>query len=324
MEAQRFPKDYDGIIAGAPVYDWVGEMTEQAWNARALEDTPAGALSKEKLQLLHHAVVSACGGVDGLIEDPRRCSFDSTSLRCRTGNQDSCLSDAEIAAVQKMYAGPKTSAGISIYPGLSRGGEDGWHRLWSNPQRLGGSWLGFFRSMIFQNSSWELSKMDFDHDPALAQQKMGQTLNANDADLSGFAKRGGKLIVYHGWADDMVPSQTSVAYYEAVAGKLGLQRVAGFYRLFMIPGMWHCSSGPDVLFRSEGTTAIPVEPDRDMLAALEQWVEHNRAPERFETSLLDKDGKVERTHLICAYPNLAKYRGVGDIQNAQNWKCSTK
>lgn len=324
VEAQRFPQDYDGIIAGAPVYNWVGEMTEQAWNVRALEQTPAGALSKEKLQLLHKAVVNACGAADGLIEDPRQCSFDPVALTCRTGDNDSCLSDAEIAAVRKMYAGPKTSAGVQIYPGLSRGGEGGWQRLWSNPQRLGGSWLGFYRSMVFENRSWDLSMLDFDRDPALAQQKLGQVLNPNSADLSGFAKRGRKLIVYHGWADDMVPSQTSVEYYEAVKAKLGAQRIAGFYRLFMIPGMWHCSGGPDVLFHSEEASAVPLAPDRDMLTALEQWVEHGRAPESFETSLLTRDGKVERTHLICAYPKVAKYRGSGDIHDTHNWTCSTR
>lgn len=192
MEAQRFPQDYDGVIAGAPVYDWAGEMTEQAWNARALEQTPTGALSKQKLQLLHKAVVSGCGAADGLIEDPRQCSFDPISLRCRAGDQNSCLSDAEIAAVQKMYAGPKTLAGVQIYPGLSRGGEGGWDRLWSNPQKLGGSWLGFYRSMVFQDLSWDLSTMDFDRHPALAQQKVGQVLNPNSTNLSSFAKRGGK------------------------------------------------------------------------------------------------------------------------------------
>jgi tannase/feruloyl esterase len=187
MEAQRFPQDYDGIIAGAPVYDWVGEMTEQAWNAHALEQTRAGALSKEKLQLLHRAVVRACGGVDALIADPRRCSFDPAALRCHTGDQDSCLSDAEVTAVQKMYAGPKTSLGVQLYPGLARGGESGWYRLWSNPQRLGGSWLDFYRSMVFQNPSWDLSMMDFDRDPALVQQKVGQVLNPSSADLSASA-----------------------------------------------------------------------------------------------------------------------------------------
>lgn len=322
MEAQRFPEDYDGIIAGAPVYDWVGEMTEQAWNVRALQQTPARALPTEKLQLLHQAVVKACGGPDGLVEDPRKCSFDPATLKCNAPTQSSCLTDGEVTAVLQMYAGPKTRAGDRIYPGLSRGSESGWDRLWSNPKELGGSWLGFYRFMVYQNPSWDVSMLDFDRDASVAEQKVGQALNPTNPDLSGFAKRGGKIIIYHGWADDMVPSQVSTDYYDSVNSKLGPKQLEAFYRLFMIPGMWHCSSGPDVLFRSEDAVAVPLEPERDMLTALEQWVEHDRAPNHFVASRLSKDGTIERTHLLCAYPKFAKYRGEGDVMRAESFACS--
>jgi feruloyl esterase len=322
MEAQRFPEDYDGIIAGAPVYNWVGEMTEQAWNVRALQQTPAGALPAEKLQLLYRGVVKACGGPDGLVEDPRKCSFDPSALKCDTPAQSSCLTDSEVTAVRQMYAGPKTPAGAPIYPGLSRGSESGWDRFWSDPKKLGGSWLEFYRFMVFQNPSWDLPMLDFDRDPSVAEQRVGQMLNPTNPDLSGFAKRGGKIIVYHGWADDMVPSQVSIDYYDSVKSKLGSKRLQEFYRLFMVPGMWHCSRGPDVLFRSEDALAIPLEPERDMLTALEQWVEHNRAPNSFVTSRLSKDGTIERTHLLCAYPKFARYRGEGDVMRAESFACS--
>ena len=321
MEAQRFPEDYDGIIAGAPVYDWVGEMTEQAWNVRALQQTPAGALSAEKLQLLHRAVIKACGGPDGLVEDPHKCSFDPATLKCDSPAQSSCLSDGEVTAVRQMYAGPKTPAGVRVYPGLSRGSESGWDRLWSDPKKLGGSWLEFYRFMIFQNPSWDLTMLDFDRDPSVAEQKVGQMLNPMSSDLSGFAKRGGKIIIYHGWADDMVPSQVSIDYYDSVNSKLGPKQLEEFYRLFMVPGMWHCSSGPDVLLRSEDAMAIPLEPERDMLTALEQWVERNHAPNSFVASRLNKDGTIERTQLLCPYPSVATFGGTGDPMLAQNWQC---
>jgi len=201
--------------------------------------------------------------------------------------------------VRQMYAGLKTPAGVPIYPGLSRGSESGWDRLWSDPKKLGGSWLEFYRFMVFQNPSWDLSMLDFDRDPSVAEQKVGQVLNPTNPDLSGFAKRGGKIIIYHGWADDMVPSQVSTDYYDSVNSKLGPKQLEEFYRLFMVPGMWHCS-GPDVLFRSEDAVAIPLEQERDMLTALEQWVEQNRAPNSFVASRLNKDGTIERTHLLCA------------------------
>jgi feruloyl esterase len=324
MEAQRFPEDYDGIVAGAPVYNWTGEMTGQVWNVRALQRTPAGALPVQKLQLLYESVAKSCAGADGLIDDPRQCLFDPSALRCTAANDASCLTDGEVEAVRQMYGGPKTSAGVQIYPGLSRGGESGWDVLWSKPSQLGGSGLGFYRFMVFQNPSWDLSIMDFERDPALAKQKFGDILDPDNPDLSGFAKRGGKIIVYHGWADHMVPSQVSIDYYDSMTSKLGPNRVNEFYRLFMVPGMWHCGGGPgaDVLFRSEEATAVPLDPDRDMLTALEQWVEHGRAPSRFIASRLSKDGTVERTRLVCPYPAVAKYRGEGDVTRAENFACS--
>jgi feruloyl esterase len=326
MEAQRFPEDYDGVVAGSPVYSWTGEMAGQAWNVRALQQTTTGALPVQKLQLLQQSVTKACGGADGLVDDPRRCSFNPAALRCTAPSENSCLTDSEIEAVRRMYGGPKTSAGVQIYPGFSPGGESRWERLWADPKKLGGSWLGFYRFMVFHDPAWELSKMDFDRDPSLAKQKLGNVLDPDSSDLKGFADRGGKIIVYHGWADDMVPSQVSTDYYSSVTAKLGPERVKSFYRLFMIPGMSHCGGGPgaNVLFHTDEAAAVSLDPNRDMLTALEQWVEQGRAPVSFVASRLDKDGAVERTRLICAYPNNAKYRGSGDVNHAENWTCSTK
>jgi feruloyl esterase len=323
MEAQHFPEDYDGIVAGSPDYSLTGEMAGQAWNVRALQQTTTGALPVQKLQLLQQSVTKACGGPDGLVDDPRQCLFDPAALRCTDHSENSCLTDSEIEAVRRMYGGPKTSAGAQIYPGLSPGGESRWERLWSDPKKLGGSWQGFYRFMVFQDPAWELSTMDFDRDPGLAKQKLGNIL---DPDLARFADRGGKIIVYHGWADDMVPSQVSTEYYASVTAKLGSARVKGFYRLFMVPGMSHCGGGPGagVLFRSEEAIAVPLEPDRDMLTALEKWVEQGRPPSSFVASRLDKSGAIERTRLVCAYPGVAKYRGTGDVNRAENWECPTK
>jgi feruloyl esterase len=324
MEAERFPADYDGIVAGAPVYSWTNEMTGQVWNLRALQQTPAGALPVAKLQLLYDSVAKTCAGADGLIDDPRHCSFDPSVLQCTATNEGSCLTNGEVEAVRTMYQGPRTPAGKQIYPGLSRGGEIGWDRLWSNPGQLGGSGLGFYRFVVFQNPSWDLATMDFARDSALAKQEFGKILDPDNPDLSGFAKSGGKMIVYHGWADDMVPSQVSIDYYDSVTSRMGATRINGFYRLFMVPGMLHCGGGPgaDVLFRSEAATAVPLAPDRDMLTALEQWVEHGRAPSSFVASRLDKDGTIQRTRLLCPSPATAKYRGAGDVMGAENYACS--
>jgi len=180
-----------------------------------------------------------------------------------------------------------------------------WERLWGDPKRLGGSWQDFYRFMVFQNPAWELSTMDFDRDPALAREKLRNILDPDSPDLAGFSDRGGKIIVYHGWADDMVPSQVSTDYYASVTAKMGPEPVKHFYRLLMIPDMGHCGvgSGANVLFHSEEAAAVRLDPDRDMLTAL---------------------GAIERTRLACAYPSIAKYRGSGDVNRAENWTCSTK
>lgn len=325
-EAQRFPEDYDGILAGAPAYSWTNEMAGQAWNVRALRQIPEGALRKEKLALLHQAVAKACAGVDGLIEDPRQCSFDPGVIECNAADSNSCLTREEVAAVRKLYEGPRTSAGVQIYPGLSRGGEGEWDRLWSDPKHLGGSWEGFYRYMVYDNPTWDLATLNFDRDPALAKEKLGGILDPDNPDLSLFARRGGKLIVYHGWGDDMVPAQVSVEYWALLTSKLGESHVKESFRLFMIPGMAHCGggSGANVLFHSEKANAVPLDPERDMLTTLEQWVEQGRAPSKFVASRVNEQGVVERTRLICGYPILAKYRGEGDVARAESFVCSTK
>jgi feruloyl esterase len=151
-------------------------------------------------------------------------------------------------------------------------------------------------------------------------------MNPDNPDLTAFARRGGKIIVYHGWADQMVPSEVSVDFWKSVTGKLGQSQASNFYRLFMVPGMAHCGggSGADVLFHSEKVPAVPLEPDRDMLTALEQWVEKGKAPSSFVASRVNDRGAIERTRLLCPYPSGAKYRGQGDVKSAENFTCSQK
>src|SRR5262249_31704456 len=158
-----------------------------------------------------------------------------------------------------------------------------------DPKKLGGSGLSFYRFVVSDNPEWEPSMLNFDRDPATAKRRLGDSLDADKPDLSRFAGRGGKIIVYHGWGDDMVPSQVSTDYYASVEAQMGTARVGNFYRLFMIPGMGHCGGGPGatVILRSEQAIAVPLDPDRDILTALEQWVEHGRAPSSFIASRIE-------------------------------------
>jgi hypothetical protein len=326
MAAQRYPADYDGIAVGAPVYSWINEMTMQAWNFRALTEPPGSAISAAQMQALSAAATRKCGGVDGLIADPRRCEFDPGSLLCPRTDGAACLTEPQVAAVRKMYGGPQTATGVLLNRGLTRGSEINWKRLWAletpDPMRSG-SWFGVFRYMMFENPNWEATQLDFDRDPQLAKQKLGPVLDPDSPDLDAFQRRGGRLLVYHGWSDDMVPAETSTDYHAAVVTRRGRAAVDRFYRLFMVPGLAHCSggAGADVLMRSSRHPSVGLDPEHDVLVALQRWVERDQAPRRLIASKFDEGGAIERTRLLCPEPQVARYRGSGEPTDAKNWQC---
>ncbi len=326
MAAQRFPADYDGIVAGAPVYSWANEMTFQAWGFRALTATAGTALSREQMQALYAATAKQCAGPDGLIGDPRECHFDPAVLQCPQASGE-CLSAAQVTAVRKLYQGPITTSGISILRGLTPGGESSWASLWdladADPTRSG-SWFGVYRFMVFENPKWDPASLDFDRDPALAKRKIGPLLDPDSPDLSAFRARGGKLLVYHGWGDQMVPAQTSTDYHAAVVAKMGGRRkVDGFFRLFMIPGMAHCVGGPGAseLLPLTDVSAVPAEPGRDVLVTMQRWVEMHSVPQELVTTRSDERGHVEQTRLVCSEPLRARYLGSGNPRDASRWRC---
>jgi hypothetical protein len=337
MEAQRYPNDYDGILAGAPVYSWVNEMTQQAWNVRALTETPHSALTVEQLQSLQDAAVKRCGGPNGLIADPRQCDFEPAQLECPQPDGKTCLSPEQVTAVRKIYAGPHTSDGKPIFPGMARGGERGWEQIYltvrADGSAGGGSWYGVYRYMVFDDPGWTLPQLNFDRDPAYAKRKIGPLLDPDGTDLDAFAKHGGKLISYHGWADQQVPPQSTIDYHAAVVARGSRERVDQYYRLFMVPGMAHCreetvpssaptSRGPNLGFQTEYEPGVAFTPENDALTALQQWVEDGRAPTQFVVRVRnDAAGITPRTVRACAEPAQAEYRGVGDPLDAANWEC---
>jgi len=329
MAAQRYPADYDGIVAGAPVYSWSKEMTFQAWNYRALTWNSAATISEAQMQALYDTTKKQCAGPDGLIADPRHCAFDPRSLACPPAVEKGkeCLSATQLEAVGKMYQGPRTSSGALINRGLTFGSESGWSRLWNlaepDPTRSG-SWFGVYRDMIFEDPAWRPESLNFDRDPAIAKQKLGPILEPDSPDLHAFQERGGKLIVYHGWADTMVPAETTTDYQAAVADRLGTTAVDKFFRVFMLPGMDHCSGGPgpDQILQRTDAPSIPLTPEHDVLVALEQWVERGVAPEHLIASKVDHTGAITQTRLICPEPNTARYLGSGSTLTAGSWSCA--
>lgn len=324
QEAERYPEDFDGIIAGAPDMDFTGLMINFNWDMQSQHATDTSTdLTPEKAALIGGAVLAACDGidglVDGLIDDPRKCHFQPSSLLCKAGDAPNCLTQPQVEALEKIYSGPHTSDGKRIYPGFARGGEtpdasfngfDAW--LINTPDSPSGAFAfqdQFFRYLAFKddNANFYWGNFDFDTDPQRTT-FMGTILNATNRSLADFNRAGGKLLMYQGWSDFAMTPFRTIEFYESVQRELGVKRTDNFARLFMAPGMFHCSDGPG-------------PNDFDYLTATERWVEKGIAPNSIVAQHLDEDGNVDRTRPLCAYPQVARYKGAGSIDQAANFRC---
>ncbi len=332
QEAQRYPHDFDGIIAGAPALDWTGLMIGFNWNSKALRAAP---IPPAKLTLIANAAVQRCdaadGLVDGLIDNPLKCDFDPASLQCSGADAPNCLTAAQVGAVKKVYAGPSNSHGRQLHPGFPPGAEggatagagavSGWQTWISGPGSpaapINGNPLQFtfsdhyLRYFVFSDPAYDpIAAFDFDRDPR-ALRETGRFINAQDTDLSAFREGGGKLILWHGWADHALMAERTIEYYNDVVDRVGSRKRADrFTRLYLAPGMHHCAGGP-------GPNVF------DMLTPLERWVEQGVAP----TSVISTKYKdnaaangVERTRPLCEYPKVARHLG-GSINDAANFEC---
>jgi feruloyl esterase len=313
MEAQRFPDDYDGIIAGAPGLDWIGRAAQAVRIVKALENNEPARLAEPQAQLLHRAVVQACdaldGVKDGLVADPAHCVFDPIVLQCKSGaaaDAAGCLTPAQVETARLIYSSainPKTKREIA---GLARGSELGWTQMgWTASARATG--LDQFRMIVFNDPGWTAQKFNA-ADIARADDVDAGTINAFDPNLKPFIDRGGKLIQYHGWSDPQISPYNSTQYYTRVADALGgAAAIQPSYRLFMAPGMGHCGGG-------EGPNAF------DAVGALEQWVEHGHAPDRI-LARHATSGRIDRERPLCPYPQMAIYKGTGSIEEAASFEC---
>jgi feruloyl esterase len=313
-EAQRFPADFDGIIAGSPGLDWTGRAAQAVRVAKALEKAEAARVSQTQAQLLHQAVVQACDALDGLkdglIADPMRCTFDPAALQCKGADEAACLTTAQVETARLIYSAAVNRRTRREIAGLARGSELGWTSMgWTASARATG--LDQFRFIVFNDPAWDVQKFNFDSDIVRAEDMDGNTINALDPDLKPFIERGGKLIQYHGWSDPQISPGNSTQYYTRVLDAVGgATRVQNSYRLFMAPGMGHCGGG-------EGPNTF------DMVGALEQWVEHGKAPDRIVASH-STNGVVDRTRPLCPYPQVAVYKGAGSTDEAANFECKVR
>lgn len=336
MEALRYPKDFDGIISGAPALDYTGLVaTYFAWVTKA--DTGADGrpiFPPSKVKLLGDAVYAACGEKNtvGIITDPRACHFNPAVLQCRAGDAPDCLTQAEVGVVEKWYRGAVDSQGRRLYPGGAPFGSEPHWRRWltgtgAAPALLPLFARDFLRYMAFEpaaGSSFKVTDFDFDRDPQrmafTAAMYNAATFNPatgsiDTSDASAFRQAGGKLIIYHGWADSLVTPQLTVDFYEALAAKNGgLAATRDFARLFMVPGMDHCgiqTEGPGI-----------ADTGLDALTALERWVEGGQAPtELIATKKAPTGDQTLWQRPVCAYPSVARYSGTGNPNDAASYAC---
>ncbi len=328
VEATRFPEDFDGIVAGAPAWHWTSQMVGAIWNTMpAIKD--ASALTDQSSAILNKAAIKACdkldGVEDGIISDPRRCDFDPKAIQCQAGATADCLTPVQVDAAEKIYDGAHKSDGTRLFAGYARGSEAPWARVWAGKLPGGSSW-SFWQYAVSQNAGTSLTSFDFDKDSdkMLNTPLMGSSMESNynaNPDLSGFEKRGGKLIQYHGWADNMVSSFASVDFHNRIVAKMGEARADSFYRLFMAPGVNHCGGGPGPFNFGGASPAVSHDPQHDVVAALDVWVTQKKAPQTLIGTHLDANKKPDMTRPICPYPTEATYKGSGDIHAAENFVC---
>jgi hypothetical protein len=335
MEAQRYPADYDGIIAGAPANYWTHLFSTGIWAIQALMADPASYVPAAKIPAIDAAALAACdardGLTDGLIDDPPQCHFDPSVLLCKGAESDACLTAPQVTALKKIYSGPRDSKGKLIHPGLEPGGEagrGGWADWISGEAPGKGSSYGFttqfFKNMVFHDADWDYHTFQIERDIKVADDKLARALNATDPDLKKFQDRGGKLILYHGWSDAAIAPQNAIDYYRSVIAKMGQKQADSFSRLYMVPGMQHCGGGPGPSSFGQGGVATG-DPKHNVADVLESWVESNTAPAEIIATKYKPNTQpqvAERTRPLCPYPQVAKYSGSGSIDDAANFSCT--
>jgi len=301
MEAQRYPDDYDGIIAGSLANRHIHMWTAGVARSVDLFRNPESAISAEQAALVNKTVMDKCDALkEGFLNNPKACSVDFTTLKCKAGSaaDNSCLSDAQLKSVETYYGGVKNSKGELIFSGQALGNPIGPMR--PNPNGPGGVYDLVKIAHNDANMDWKT--FDLDRDMKFLDEKLGY-VDSVDFDLSKYKKSGGKLIITHGWADTGITPENTVWYYTNVLNKMGAKQ-DDWMRLFMAPGMGHCGGGP-------GINSF------DSIGALEKWVEKSVAPD----TMLGVGQQGTLTRPMCPYPQYAEYKGTGDLKDASNWAC---
>ena len=309
MSAQRYPDDFDAIIAGAPANYHTHLHAAALSLAASMAKDPSGILPPAKLAVVTKAVLDACDARDGvadrLLTNPRACTFDVATLQCTGAETPTCLTAAQVATVKTVYAPARTSDGRIIFPGKDPGSETAWVGVGGSPVPIV---LGSLQ-IAYGDADWDPRTFDIDRDVKLADEKVGVVTNAINPDLRAFKARGGKLLLYHGWNDGLISAGNTIDYYNSVLQHMGGTQ-SDWVRLFMAPGMGHCAGG-----------AGPNQ--ANWMSAIERWREAGKAPDRIEAARV-VGNRLEMTRPLCPYPEVAHYTGVGSTNDAANFVCKAR
>jgi Tannase and feruloyl esterase len=335
MEAQRFPGDYDGILAGAPANLWTHLFDRFLAAAQDATRDEASYIPATKLPTIARAVNAVCdardGVADGILNDPRQCHFDPEILLCKQNDSQECLTTQQTATLKRLYVGPDDANGHKIFPDYLPGAEDGpggwgpWITGTAPEKSLMFAFgIGYFSNMVYENPDWSYKTTDFDEAVRTSDAKLAKTLNATDPNLTAFKARGGKLILYHGWNDPAISALNTINYYTSVVDRMGARETDAFVKLYMVPGMQHCGGGPGPDSFGENGPTQNADPRHDIQSALEQWVEKAIAPSSIIATKYIKDEsqmRVTMTRPLCPYPQTAMWTGTGSTDDAGNFVC---
>jgi feruloyl esterase len=326
MEMQRYPDDYDGIIAGAPASDWTGTLAAEANAALAQWLTPGAGVSKALQATVRANMLAACDGkpgidqlADGVLDDPRRCNYDVAAMQCGAPGADpaACLTPVQVQALKTAQAGRRKSTGEVVALGYPDAiGGLFFPTTTTSPDAPQGSWSNHWRYAVLGNPTYDFKNFNWDTDVDYARDKEGATYDAINGNYSAFADRGGKFLMYHGWSDSLITPALTLDEWGRMRAQMGGVKVDSFARLFMVPGMDHCGGG-------SGTSTF------QLMTTLADWVEKGVAPDSTTAantpiaSRAAATGVTARTRPLCPYPKVATYKGTGSIDDAASFTCTS-
>jgi hypothetical protein len=319
MEVQRYPQDYDGVLAGAPAINWNRLHPSQLWGPVTM-NALGNAVPACKLAAATAAAIAACDAIDlvpdGVIEDPARCRYDPKALVGTSARDCGVFTDADAAVVRKLWQGPRKEDGTFMWHGLPRGADlaalSPTHGTPLRPQvfPITVDWFRYFLAQDPQLDVSALTPAGYERFWDQSVEQFGAVIGTDDPDLTAFRARKGRAIVWHGWADQLITAEGTIDYYTRVQQRMGgAKATSDFIRLFMAPGVAHCAGG-----NGPAPTGL--------LDALLAWVEDGKAPDTLKAVRRDEAGAVTRSRPLCPYPLVARYKGRGSSDADENFACS--